>query len=456
MSTFSRPVFAVFTLSILIVCVAFVYRRAPPSISSIQYDKTSQRLVDPTNSRMVVRFTSNIDSAVVDITPKAKITSELTGRTLDVTFGEPLRYAQIYRVTITTRAGQSYRSKDISFRTSNPSAFYLERSRSSNQNSAFYISTTYDDRILYLSSPGTTPVSVVEDREITVFDATSQAIVYATHRDSSDRLIYTKGKLSRDDLLVEGERVLAISMGVNGFAIITRLENSQTTQAARASLNNTVYYYDYTSLKRTTLPSNTANDVLRASDISYTPDGKLLIAKQLNGLIVVVDPKTKNDPAVIGTLNDLPSLSYDQSSLVGHSVEGWKFYDLQTQAFSGPIMPLDWLISTQFLTKNILVGYQNYDPTINKAQANVFTYDINTKSLSPIPINNLSDYSISHLSVSQNGEFIGVEVAGLTGAQYDLYKVNPRAVNTETIIFNTTHSEIVDRFKGIDFRWTRY
>ena len=374
----------------------------------------------------------------VSLTPAVSISVTTNGNTIIITPNERLRYQTDYHVRIHNVESQYGRQRsNIEYHFSTPPAklYYLQRQYSGGDESKAndqIIATTMqsNNTEVIFAAPRILEFVAVRD-ELVVRDSVSQLQRVSLSNKRTQAVPIAKPQLAEKlQSLGDGRRVGYITG-----------EHSDT-KGGQLQL-----------LDVTNGSSRVIENVGAVTDWRASPDGRVIAAVTVKGVLLLIDTAGKKQPRPLGSASELGDFSSDgrKLSFLG-SAGGFMIYDLEKNerraVFSDSVHANSYIVRLKLLGKNTRLMQSMF--IADRKPGSEVTYN-DGRSVARLYRPD-GAHDITGLSASPNSQYTAVEIASQQNSSFDSYPVNGRNMSTRTALIDQ-NGTIVRTIDGCDIVW---
>lgn len=396
------------------------------------------------NGRIVLHVSVPIKRVTpeqVSLTPAVSVSVTTSGNTIVVTPNERLRYQTDYRVRIHDVASQYGRQRsDIEYRFSTPAAklYYLHRQYSGgDENKA-------NDQIIAATMQSEKTEVLFAAPRILEFVAVRDELVVNTYRDGVSQLQRVSLSDKRTQAVPIAKPQLAAKLQSLGDGRRVGYITGEHSDTKGGQLR---------LLDVASGSSRVIENVGAVTDWRASPDGRVIAAVTVKGVLLLIDAAGKKQPRPLGGASELGDFSSDgrMLSFLG-SAGGFMIYDLEKNerraVFSDSTQANSYIVRLKLLGKSVRL-MQSMSIAGRKPGSEV-TYNDGHSVTKLYRTDGAHD--ITGLSASLNGQYIAVETAPQQNSSFDSYPVNGRNMSTRTALIGQ-NGTIVRTIDGCGVVW---
>lgn len=396
------------------------------------------------NGRIVLHVSVPIKRVTpeqVSLTPAVSVSVTTSGNTIVITPNERLRYQTEYHVRVRDIAGQyGWQHSNIEYHFSTPPAklYYLQRQYSGGDESKA------DDQIIATTMQSNKTEVLFAAPRILEFVAVRDELVINTYRDGVSQLQRVSLSNKRTQAVPVAKPQLAAklqSLG-DGRRVGYITGEHSDTKGGQLQL-----------LDVTNGSSRVIENVGAVTDWRASPDGRVIAAVTVKGVLLLIDTAGKKQPRPLGSASELGDFSSDgrKLSFLG-SAGGFMIYDLEKNerraVFSDSVHANSYIVRLKLLGKNTRL-MQSMFITDRKPGSEVTYNDGRSVARLYRPD---GAHDITGLSASPNSQYTAVEIASQQNSSFDSYPVNGRNMSTRTALIDQ-NGTIVRTIDGCDIVW---
>lgn len=377
----------------------------------------------------------------VSLTPAVSISVTTNGNTIIITPNERLRYQTDYHVRIHNVESQYGRQRsNIEYHFSTPPAklYYLQRQYSGGDESKA------NDQIIATTMQSNNTEVIFAAPRILEFVAVRDELVVNTYRDSVSQLQRVSLSNKRTQAVPIAKPQLAEklqSLG-DGRRVGYITGEHSDTKGGQLQL-----------LDVTNGSSRVIENVGAVTDWRASPDGRVIAAVTVKGVLLLIDTAGKKQPRPLGSASELGDFSSDgrKLSFLG-SAGGFMIYDLEKNerraVFSDSVHANSYIVRLKLLGKNTRLMQSMF--IADRKPGSEVTYN-DGRSVARLYRPD-GAHDITGLSASPNSQYTAVEIASQQNSSFDSYPVNGRNMSTRTALIDQ-NGTIVRTIDGCDIVW---
>ena len=377
----------------------------------------------------------------VSLTPAVSVSVTTSGNTIVITPNERLRYQTEYHVRVRDIAGQyGWQHSNIEYHFSTPPAklYYLQRQYSGGDESKA------DDQIIATTMQSNKTEVLFAAPRILEFVAVRDELVINTYRDGVSQLQRVSLSNKRTQAVPVAKPQLAAklqSLG-DGRRVGYITGEHSDTKGGQLQL-----------LDVTNGSSRVIENVGAVTDWRASPDGRVIAAVTVKGVLLLIDTAGKKQPRPLGSASELGDFSSDgrKLSFLG-SAGGFMIYDLEKNerraVFSDSVHANSYIVRLKLLGKNTRLMQSMF--IADRKPGSEVTYN-DGRSVARLYRPD-GAHDITGLSASPNSQYTAVEIASQQNSSFDSYPVNGRNMSTRTALIDQ-NGTIVRTIDGCDIVW---
>lgn len=396
------------------------------------------------NGRIVLHVSVPIKRVTpeqVSLTPAVSVSVTTSGNTIVITPNERLRYQTEYHVRVRDIAGQyGWQHSNIEYHFSTPPAklYYLQRQYSGGDESKA------DDQIIATTMQSNKTEVLFAAPRILEFVAVRDELVINTYRDGVSQLQRVSLSNKRTQAVPVAKPQLAAklqSLG-DGRRVGYITGEHSDTKGGQLQL-----------LDVTNGSSRVIENVGAVTDWRASPDGRVIAAVTVKGVLLLIDTAGKKQPRPLGSASELGDFSSDgrKLSFLG-SAGGFMIYDLEKNerraVFSDSVHANSYIVRLKLLGKNTRLMQSMF--IADRKPGSEVTYN-DGRSVARLYRPD-GAHDITGLSASPNSQYTAVEIASQQNSSFDSYPVNGRNMSTRTALIDQ-NGTIVRTIDGCDIVW---
>ena len=396
------------------------------------------------NGRIVLHVSVPIKRVTpeqVSLTPAVSVSVTTSGNTIVITPNERLRYQTEYYVRVRDIAGQyGWQHSNIEYHFSTPPAklYYLQRQYSGGDESKA------DDQIIATTMQSNKTEVLFAAPRILEFVAVRDELVINTYRDGVSQLQRVSLSNKRTQAVPVAKPQLAAklqSLG-DGRRVGYITGEHSDTKGGQLQL-----------LDVTNGSSRVIENVGAVTDWRASPDGRVIAAVTVKGVLLLIDTAGKKQPRPLGSASELGDFSSDgrKLSFLG-SAGGFMIYDLEKNerraVFSDSVHANSYIVRLKLLGKNTRLMQSMF--IADRKPGSEVTYN-DGRSVARLYRPD-GAHDITGLSASPNSQYTAVEIASQQNSSFDSYPVNGRNMSTRTALIDQ-NGTIVRTIDGCDIVW---
>jgi hypothetical protein len=426
----SRPSLALVVLFVFTLLLTFVVIFSEPRIRSTILDESLLRQTYTMQLNTAVQ--PEIDS--FSISPDIKTDISVSKNSVTVLFTEPLRYNQEYTISYSVLTTEdSLVAMTSSFSTTTPDGYYLTRK------------IDEKDSIRKFSTENSSePEIVYESDEIITYALSKTTFGVLENVDDSQQLFIIDNGTKNEVIFPANKKAEELHGSSTKDSYIMLLVD-------QTSYTSSLWEYSVTSNALVELVDE-QGDAIKASDITYAPDGESIAYQDENRVLIMRNFNTTQSALTFGKFDNIRRFLPNEKALFGYRNNKPIAVKASDGSFIEP--PEQVELSYQALLMQDLESYAYFTQTFDsdKGELEQRVISLNDQGEKVLYTASIEDSLLMSLDSSPNDQYLLIEAAPRPTI-YDDRAPNAKPENAATTIYSRVTGTEVKKIDGFDIQW---